>query len=145
MEKKISTEKKINNEWFKLKIGTTDKKEPNVVYIEGGISIMPTKNKTDYKPSIKNISNGFEAEISKLCSDNSNILSSNHILNFEIAENRIKYNKSTFLSFQIFLRQKCKLSYKEIVDILTPLIESSSKNFINCIMSNDFSYSKRKN
>ena len=145
MTKKITTEKKIDNDWFKLKIGTMDKKEPSVVYLEGGIFIKPNKKKDDYRPSIKNINTCFHDEVKNIYSKTNNIFSQNYISNFEIADERMKYNKSTYLSFQFFLRQTGQRSYNELFDAIAALVPEISLNLVNCIKSNDFDCSKRKN
>ena len=53
--KRIKSESKFQDNDFKIKIGTMDKKNPEVVYIELGSYISPKEEKETYKPYISRI------------------------------------------------------------------------------------------
>ena len=52
---RLNSEKKIENEYFKLKIGTTNKINPIVIYVEGKTFISPNEEKGDYSKDIAEI------------------------------------------------------------------------------------------
>ena len=56
---RLNSEKKINSNNFKLKIGTINKKSPLVIYIDGNTFITPTLDKENYDDDILNIKKNF--------------------------------------------------------------------------------------
>ena len=52
MEKKINSEIKIHDNDFKIKIGTTNKKNPETLYVQIGTYIKPCSIKLMFKESI---------------------------------------------------------------------------------------------
>ena len=50
--KKINSEIKFNDGIFKVKIGTTNKKHPDIIYIEIGTYISPNEEKKSYKNDV---------------------------------------------------------------------------------------------
>ena len=55
MARKINSEQTVDNDSFKLKVGTTDKKNPKTIYIDCGFFIEPKEEKDEYTEDIKNI------------------------------------------------------------------------------------------
>ena len=45
---RLNTEKKIEHDSFEIKIGTTNKLNPVVIYVEGKAFITPSEENTDY-------------------------------------------------------------------------------------------------
>ena len=110
MARKINSEYVVDNDNFKVKIGTTDKKNPKTVYIDCGFFIEPKVEKEDYSEDIKLV----EEEARNLAKKISNatnpktvdrLFKKDFIFVFEVTENRIFYGKKSYVSFQLHLRQ----------------------------------------
>ena len=107
MAVRLNNEKKIDNEYFKLKIGTTNKINPIVIYVEGKAFICPTEEKDDYSKHISEIKHRFKRGISEGLYG-TDVFDGKYIMDFQVASNGISVNKKSFLSFQFLLRQKRK-------------------------------------
>lgn len=138
MAKKINSERQIDNDLFKIKIGTINKKNPKVVYIDCGFFIEPKIEKEDYSDDI----NSLEEEIRKLSkkltnaimpqTDGKNLFKKDFIFVFEVAESRVSYGKKSYVSFQLHLKQNEEvLKFSEI----TKYIETLSKILTNEILN----------
>lgn len=137
-------EKKIENETFKLKLGTTNKNEPYVIYLEGRTFICPTED-DDYSKQISEIKHMFKREISDMA-HKSIFFEDGYILNFQVASSGIAVNKKSFLSFQIFLRQN-KNNLLKVVDLKNVASENISSligKFSEILSSYGFGLSKTK-
>lgn len=103
--KKIATKLAIPNDNFKLKIGTLNKKNPISFYIEGNTYITPLKEEKAYTKQLELIRRSFKRNVSDIIR-NSPLVDSFYILNFEVASERIRCNKKTYLNFECYFRQK---------------------------------------
>lgn len=118
--KKIGSVIKINNKNIKLKIGTIDKKCPDVIYLEGGFYIKPIIQKEDYKNDIKKIKDTFE-DLVKTTITNDNNFKNEYMFFADVADEWIRIDKKSFLSFQLYL--------KPSIDILNN--EGNFNNVVN--------------
>ena len=103
-ETRLNSEKNIDAENFKLKIGTTNKIDPIVVYVEGRTFISPIEEKEDYSRDLSKIRHEFSRAISHGISK-SPLFDRKFILDFQVASKGVSLNKKSFLSFQFLLRQ----------------------------------------
>lgn len=110
--KKIGSVIKLNDDDMKLKIGTIDKKYPDVIYLEGGFYIKPKKEKENYKNDIKKIKDTFDDLIKTTVNEDENF-KKEYMLFVDVADEWIKVNKKSFLSFQMFLKPSVKVLNKE--------------------------------
>ena len=101
--KKIGSVIKLNNEDIKLKIGTVDKKNPEVIYLEGGFYVKPIVEKDDYKNDMELIKNTFN-DLIKDYVKNSNNFKNNFMFFTDVADDWLKFDKTSFFSFQVFLK-----------------------------------------
>ena len=120
--KKIGSVIKVDDNDMKLKIGTIDKKYPDVIYLEGGFYIKPNKEKEDYKNDIKKIKNTFD-DLIKSTVDNDENFKNEYMVFIDVADEWIKTDKKSFLSFQIYLKPSVKVlneegSFNNIVNYL---------------------------
>lgn len=130
---RLNSEKKIENEDFKIKIGTTNKLNPIIIYIEGKSFICPVDEREDYTKDISEIKHVLKRSISSHLQLEEGF-DNKYIVDFQIASNGIQLNKKSFLSFQFLIRQNkdnvLKLadvknkSSKMILDIVNDLKES---------------------
>jgi hypothetical protein len=112
MTKKINSEIKFNDNLFKVKIGTTNKKKPETFYIELGTYITPLCEKDGYHDDI----NKFEKIIKRIIKSeikNSNICNSDNIITIlDIANDRILYKKKSYMEIQFFIKTQ-KIDFKK--------------------------------
>ena len=144
-EVRLNSEKKIENENFKIKIGTTNKTNPIVVYVEGRAFISPQEEKEDYTRDISELKHKFSRAISKHISGSS-LFDNKYILDFQVASKGISLNKKSFLSFQFLLRQNKENVHKlkEIKDLSENMITSIVSSLAENITEHNFVISKTK-
>ena len=145
MAERTNCEKKIEHEKFNLKIGTTNRNNPLVVYIEGKTFISPNVEKNSYNIDISNIKKSFNRHISNELKTSS-LFESNHILDFQVAQSGINVNKKTFLNFQLLFKQKKDkiMKMKDIKEKSTPFIYNILNMLEDCIVDHEFSLFKIK-
>lgn len=110
MTKSICSEVSIENPYFKLKIGTIDKKKPTTFYVEGGTFITPVDDDDDdrsYKDRMAAVYNDMAKGIQYVVSENK--LNHDFIANIDVADERMKVGKKTYFTFQYYLRQNEEL------------------------------------
>lgn len=144
-EVRLNSEKKIENENFKIKIGTTNKTNPIVVYVEGRAFISPQEEKDDYARDISEFKHDFSRSISQHIS-NSTLFDNKFILDFQVASKGISLNKKSFLSFQFLLRQNRNnvRKLKEVKDLSEDMITSIVSTLAENITEHNFVISKTK-
>ena len=49
---RLNSEKKIDNQYFDVKIGTVNRLNPRAIYVEGKTFIKPLEKRDDYKSDI---------------------------------------------------------------------------------------------
>lgn len=145
MIKKINSECKFNDNIFKMKIGTTNKKNPNTIYIELGTYITPISNKQTYSEDIDYLEKGIKTFVkTRLGREN---MSKDFILIVDVADERINQNKKSYLEIQLFIKtgKTDNLSFK---DLSNKFHEEYGKDLMSCIKNNlndlGFIYSKTK-
>lgn len=101
--KKIKSESKFPDDSFKIKIGTMDKKNPEVIYFEFGSYISPKEERDSYKPCISNIERATKSMIGRVI-QNSGMCKSDFIFVSDIADGRIAMNKKSYFEMQVFVK-----------------------------------------
>lgn len=144
-ETRLNSEKKIEDENFKLKIGTTNKIDPVVVYVEGRTFISPQEDKEDYSKDISEIKHNFSRAISKNISG-SPLFDRKFILDFQVASKGISLTKKSFLSFQFLLRQNKDnvMKLKDLKEHCEELIKNIVNSLEENIVEHNFVISKTK-
>jgi hypothetical protein len=100
---------KLKNKNFKIRYGTFQKSNPIVIYIIGNVWIEPKYKSDDYISLFKTFNKDFNDEIKKYLYNN-NIFDNKTIINIDLCSNRLGYDKKSYLTFEIHLKQK-KLYY----------------------------------
>jgi hypothetical protein len=148
MTKNICSEVSLENPYFKLKIGTINKKNPTTFYVEGGTFITPVEDEDEdvsFKNKMTNVYKAMSHGIMRLTAETKNIQNS-FIANIDVADERMKVGKKTYFTFQYYLHQDGEpASFSEITEngdkytkIVLDRIECSLKE-------NGFALSKTKN
>lgn len=144
-EQRLHNEKKIENKNFRLKIGTTNKVNPLVVYIEGRTFISPSTEKEDYSKDISEIKRSLSQSISQNIRQTSRF-DNRYIMDFQVASSGVTKGKKSFLSFQFLLRQnKDKvLNIRELKEQEISTINNIVDALEQSIITHNFSLSKTK-
>jgi len=143
---RLNSEKTISNENFKIKIGTTNKVNPQVVYVEGKTFIKPLFEKDDYSKNIGEIKRSFN----RIIQDNLNgheLYLPKYIFDFQVAQSGVSVNKKSFLTFQFLIRQrqdKMIIKLKDIKAASESLINKIVDEFSEQVKSHDFTITKTK-
>lgn len=148
MTKSICSEVSLENPYFKLKIGTINKKKPTTFYVEGGTFITPVDEVDEdlsFKDKMNNVYKAMSQGIMRLTAETNNVQNS-FIASIDVADERMKVGKKTYFTFQYYLHQDGEpISFSEITEngdkytkIVLDKIEYSLKE-------NGFALSKTKN
>ena len=147
MIKSICSEVSLKNPYFKLKIGTINKKKPTTFYIEGGTFITPVDEDDciSYKDKMDLVYKDMTKGLILLTGEVKNVQKT-FIANIDVADERMKVGKKTYFTFQYYLHQNGEpISFSEIVEngdkytkVVLDKIEYSLKE-------NGFALSKTKN
>lgn len=146
VKERCNCEKRIDHDRFRLKIGTTNRNNPIVVYFEGRTFISPNTEKNRYDKDIYDMKRSLSKSISGNIKE-SNLFDNDFILDFQVAQNGISRNKKSFLYFQFLLRQQKDrvLKMKDIKKESLGTINNIIKTLEDTIYSRDFSIYKYKN
>lgn len=143
---RLNSEKTINHNLFKIKMGTTNKINPKVIYVEGRTFIQPLSEKNSYTTELSMIKRGFNKIIQDFINTN-DLFSKKYILDFQVAQSGISVSKRSFLSFQFLLKQKNEdkiLKLKEVKEKTEDGIQDVLNNLTSCIKEYDFNVTKTK-
>ena len=142
---RLNSEKKIDNEDFKIKIGTTNKINPIIIYVEGRSFITPTFEQDDYSKEMSEIKHILKQSISShLRSTDS--FDAKYIVDFQVASNGIQLNKKSFLSFQFLMRQNKDnvLKLIEVKNNSSEMVLDIVNDLKNAIVERGFVLTKTK-
>ena len=144
-QKRTNVEKRLKNDFFNIKLGTVNKNYPEVIYFEVRTFISPLEESNNYSQVFAFLKKEFSKKISDSLKLN-DFFSEKYILDFQIANSGIRINKKSYLSFQLFLKQKNEVikELKEVKKIAEPFLVNLLTDFKNDIISNNFSVTKTK-
>ena len=129
MIKKINTEKDIPTQTFKVKMGTTDKKNPEIIYIQAGVYIKSTEEKKTYSNDVNEIRKGYKSIIKDMTLNNE-IFKDCYIATIDICSERISTNKKSYITFEFYLKQNNVVLDKERLDFVNSVIKECIDNDI---------------
>lgn len=148
MTKSICSEVSLENPYFKLKIGTINKKKPTTFYVEGGTFITPVEEVDEdlsFKDKMNNVYKAMNQGIMKLTAETNNVQNS-FIANIDVADERMKVGKKTYFTFQYYLHQDGEpISFSEITENGEKYTKTVLDNIEYSLKENGFALSKTKN
>lgn len=107
--KKIKSEIKINDDkLFKVKIGTTNKKHPDIIYVEIGTYISPNEEKKSYKNDICSLDTEMRKYLENKLRLN-DYLQDSYILVNDCPYERMETGKKSYFEMQLFVKPQKKL------------------------------------
>lgn len=146
MQKNICSEVSLDNPYFKVKIGTINKKNPTTFYVEGGTFITPVDedDAVPYKDKMalvyKEMTKGLYSTVGE------SHLNNDFIANIDVAEERMKVGKKTYFTFQYFLKQGDELlPFSVITDNGRKYTDKVLERLEYSLKENGFALSKTKN
>lgn len=142
--KRFSKELKINNKSFNTKFGTINIKDNHSLYIFGTTYISPVINKDEYSNDVYIMQKDVKYMVKKLIAE-SKCFSNNFMFDLDVRSSGIKYNKKSFLSFEIHLLHTnpfYKLS--DITSDVSDTIQHLTENFETILLKNNFINEKKK-
>ena len=102
---KVNGDKTIKHDKIKSILGLVDKNNHSVFYLEGGTFIIPLVENENFEEVMDFIKKTCKANIKKKL-EITPFLEKSFLMNFEICSDRMKKNKSSYLSFQFHFKQK---------------------------------------
>lgn len=146
MQKSICSEISLENPYFKLKIGTINKKNPTTFYVEGGTFITPVEDDgITYKDKMANVYRAMSLGLTRLTGETKNIQPS-FIANIDVADERMKVGKKTYFTFQYYLKQNEEpVSFAEITENGEKYTKVVLEKIEYSLKENGFAISKTKN
>ena len=144
--KRLNKEIKLNvSNHINLKYGSTNKDNPQIVYILGKAWISPKFN-GEYESILNGIQNNFRKKIKKNVME-SNIFENKFVLDFDLNSTNMEKGKKKFLSFDLFLKQNSNnvIKLKELNSILSNNVRSIANDLVYDFSINDFDVAKTKN
>ena len=146
MQKSICSEISLENPYFKLKIGTINKKNPTTFYVEGGTFITPVEDDgITYKDRMANVYRAMSLGLMRLTGETKNIQPS-FIANIDVADERMKVGKKTYFTFQYYLKQNEEpVSFAEITENGEKYTKVVLEKIEYSLKENGFALSKTKN
>ena len=145
MAKNICSEISLDNPYFKLKIGTINKKFPSTFYVEGGTFITPVDDDVPYKERMNNVYRSMSLGITRIVSEIKNIKKT-FIANIDVADERMKVGKKTYFTFQYYLHQDGEpVPFNEITENGEKYTKIVLEKLEYSLKENGFAISKTKN
>ena len=147
-QRSICSEVSLENPYFKLKIGTINKRNPTTFYVEGGTFITPVEdNDVPYKEKISDVYREMVRGIDEMrLSREKKNLNKSFIANIDVADERIKVGKKTYLTFQYYLQQNGDvLPFTDIVADGEEYTKKVLDRIEYSLKENGFAISKTKN
>ena len=146
MRKNICSEVSVENSYFKIKIGTIDKKNPTTFYVEGGTFITPVEeDRVTYKEKMDLVYKAMTRGIDEIRVVNKKSIRSDFIANIDVAEERMKVGKKTYFTFQYFLKQSDKpVTFPEITENADEYTDKVHERIEYSLKENGFALSKTK-
>lgn len=148
--KSICSEVSLENPYFKLKIGTINKKKPTTFYVEGGTFITPVEDEDDdrsYKEKMAMVYKAMARGIEEMrLTGKKKNLEKNFIANIDVADERMKTGKKTYFTFQYYLRQNGEIvPFAEIAEDGEEYTKKVLERIEYSLKENGFALSKTKN
>ena len=106
---------------FKVKYGSLDKKNPDILYVRSRTTITPSIKKSDYSKEILSVKNKFvhDANDIILLSD---YFEDRFICNIEISEKSLAYGKKSHLKYDVYLKPLENKNFEEYYDDINNIV-----------------------
>lgn len=138
MAKRLNTETRMNYNGFKIKVGTTNRLNPNTIYIDLGGYIIPQEDKDSYDNDVYQLNKMFKKKLKNQIKE-SIVFDNKYICVIETAQERMKKGKSSYISLQCHLKQNGNMNTNDILEATKNFTDELRSNFTDIIEYNGFS------
>lgn len=125
MEKKIASSLVVPSDEWRIKIGTSDRKNHNTIYFEYTSFISPLREENPCSEDMNSLRCFIREETIKII-EKTGYFGNNFIVNFQIPDTRMGFGKKSYLSIQIFLKclgeELLEISFNNIDQILGDVV-----------------------
>lgn len=136
MVKRTSKEYALDtNDCFKVKYGTLNKYNPDVIYIRAKAKLKALTKNYDYKSELKMIEFNFIKKVKKL-SINTNLFDK-IICTFETPDKGISHKNSSFIKYDIYLHPKTIKNITDYENDVKSLLSLTNKELITLCLKNN--------
>lgn len=141
--KRIAKEYSIDiNNYFEVKYGSMNAKQPKVIYITCKSWIAP-QYKGEYKAPLKEVRENFQTRI-KTAILNSSKLDDNYLLESDFKFDQLGKREKNFLTIELTVKQKETNALEEFKGEIINTFKNVLDLCTSEILSNNFKLSKRK-
>ena len=143
MIKKINSTVKLDVKKFKISVGTTDRINANTFYLDIKTIINPIEKKNSYNDDVSMLKKGVHSvalsAINKINSLKNNLfIENNYIVDMDVAKDRMAPKKKSYLTCQLYFKQKGSVDFNSIVEIMKENIGFITDDFTSNIEANSF-------
>jgi hypothetical protein len=144
-KQRLNVEKKIKNDFFNVKIGTVNRLNPQVIYYEVRTFVAPLEEYDNYSFVFAFLRKELSRTLTEKLKNNE-YFTNKFILDFQVANSGVRVNKKSFLTFQLFLRQKedSIVDLKSIKKLSEPFISELLEGLKENIIKSNFLIAKTK-
>lgn len=136
----VSKEYKIVDEFyprFNTKYGSTDKDNPEVIYLRSKVTFTPVEKKRLYSDEVKTVKGKVEKYMENIISSNVNFLE-RHILTVEMSEESVMYSKNSRIKYDLFLKPANMKPLEEHEEIIKNLNHTFNDMIKETLENNGF-------
>ena len=142
MAKKIATSKKLENDLFKIIIGTVDKKSPNVFYITLNCWV---KKDIDYENLGDSIVNRVDSRITNLVREATNEYGfEQSITCIDCSGEGLDSGKYSYMTIDITILQKKYNTFLDVYNLASNFINQNSDKLLSILTENNLRPTKNK-
>lgn len=123
----------VNEKNIRVNYGTTDKKNPSVIYTRAKGSVKPFKKKRTYVTDIQDLKKEFKTFVKERVNLLPSLKTDKLLCSIDITENGLSFNKKGHMRYEIFIKPseiKQLEEYEEDVRILTEEINVKIRDFL---------------
>lgn len=137
--KRTTKEYKIVDKQFpemKIKYGTLDRNNPEIVYIRTKARITPIVKKKEYNDGVTSVKETFEKLVKSVVRNNS-YFEDKHICSIEISENGIAFGKKSHIKYDVYVKPKEIKKLDEHETEIKSMVFIFNENLSNSLFAND--------
>lgn len=137
--KRTTKEYKIVDKQFpemKIKYGTLDRNNPEIVYIRTKARITPTVKKKEYNDGVASVKESFEKLVKSVVRNNG-YFEDKHICSIEISENGIAFGKKSHVKYDVYVKPKEMKKLDEHETEIKNIVFIFNENLSNSLFAND--------
>ena len=141
MAKQITTSKKLNDDLFKITIGTVDKKSPKVFYITLTCWASLRNKEIDGEEVIAAIDKQIKSLINSASKSHEFL---QNIVCLDCSAEGLNNGKSAYMTIDITLLQNKYSTFSDVYDIATNFIMENYQNIVSIFENNNLKATKNK-